>query len=100
LGEKPEVFPHNEDYTSVTMPDGQPFTLTKEQGRAIGMLHKAWLSGNPWVSNTSILKMLERETSRLQNIFRSTPGAWKVLIKSGRRGVYRLNLPDPPSSHI
>jgi hypothetical protein len=90
-------FAHSDDYTSVTKPDGQHFTLTKEQGRVIERLHKAWVSGDADVSKSSILKMLERETSRLQDIFRSTPGAWKALIKSTRRGVYRLKLPDPRS---
>jgi hypothetical protein len=92
-------FTHSEDYASVVMPDGQKFALTRDQGDVIKMLHEAWISGNPWVSKKRILEMLKRETSRLQDIFRSTPGAWKALIKSGRRGVYRLNLPDHPVSH-
>jgi hypothetical protein len=90
-------FTHSDDYTSLTMPDGRSFTLTKEQARAIGMLHKAWTSGNVGVSGRSILEALGRETSRLQDIFRSTPGAWKALVKSTRRGIYRLNLPEPRS---
>jgi hypothetical protein len=98
--QKPEGLSHSEGYTSVTKPGGQHFTLTKEQGRVIERFDKAWMSGNPDLSASSILSMLERETSRLQDIFRSSPGAWKALIKRTRKGVYRLNLPDPPVSHI
>jgi hypothetical protein len=97
--EKPKGLSHSEGYASVTMPNGKQFTLTGNQARVIEVLDKAWLSGNPDVNKSKILDILERETSRPQDIFKSTPGAWKALIKSTRRGVYRLNLPDPPVSH-
>jgi hypothetical protein len=96
--ESRQSFSHSDDYTSVTTPNGAKFTLTKAQGAVIAILHDAFKSGNPNVSNTKILETLERETSRLQDIFKSSPGGWKALIKSTRRGVYRLNLPDPSDS--
>jgi hypothetical protein len=61
-------------------------------------LHLAYKSGRPNVPIREILEKLERETSRLRDIFRSRPGAFEALVKHVRpgRGVCRLNFPDPP----
>ena len=91
---KPKGFSHSDGYASVTTPKGKRFTLTPEQARVIERLHEAWKSMNPELSKSTLLRLLERETSRLPDIFKSTPGAFKALIKPVRRGIYRLNLPN------
>lgn len=90
-------FVHGPHYRQVEIGNNR-FSLTPEQGRVIEILHEAYKKGRPIVPKEVILEKLERETSRLRDIFRSRPGAFKALIKraSPGRGIYRLNLPDPP----
>jgi hypothetical protein len=84
-------FEHSDDYTWVKI-RGKQFTLTPTQASVVQILHESYTRGKPDVSKKSILGKIEHETSRLRDIFKSTRGAWKVLVRSERRGVYRINL--------
>jgi hypothetical protein len=96
VGYGPDHFEHDHQYRHVEI-GGKPFSLTPDQARVIEILHLAHKSGRPDVPNREILAKLERETSRLRDIFRSRPGAWRALVKRGvGRGMSRLNLPDAP----
>lgn len=84
-------FEHSADYTWVKI-RGQKFTLTQTQAKVVQILNEAREEGKPDVSKAHILSKIERETSSLRDIFRSSRGAQDALVKEARRGVYRLNL--------
>jgi hypothetical protein len=84
-------FSASDDYRSIVF-RGPHYTVTLDQATIISTLHKAALSGHPDVSKGKLLAAVERETSRISDIFRGSP-LWKTLVISIRKGTYRLNIP-------
>jgi len=84
-------FRHSEDYMVVTI-HGQEFRLTSVQAQVIELLHQAYEKGQPDLGSALILEKIERKSSRLRDIFRSRPSAWKALVRITGRGLVRLNL--------
>jgi hypothetical protein len=87
---KRNLFDAAPDYRSICF-RGKRHTLTRNQSKIIGVLHKALLAGHPDVSKDKLLSAIESETSQVRDSFRRSP-LWKTLVTSPRLGVYRLNL--------
>jgi hypothetical protein len=89
---KGEEFTHSPDFRSINK-DGKPFLLTSKQAQVIQMLYDAHKEGLPGLGKDRILEDVSGG-SRLRDIFKSNPEAFKVLIKISekRRGIYRLNI--------
>lgn len=86
-------FIHNEDYTAVSL-DGMPYVLTTNQAMVIKALHEAYQRRTYWLGKDYLLEdLLETNSNRLRDTFKSNLEAWKNLIASDKRGRYRLNLP-------
>lgn len=82
---------HSVDFRSVVW-DGLPYTLTGTQAAIVGLLWAAWQQGTPEVSQAALLEGVGSLTSRVRELFRSSP-AWGNLIVSGsRRGTLKLNV--------
>jgi hypothetical protein len=84
-------FQHSADYRSISF-DGQHYTNTSRQAQIIEILHIAFLSGTPDLSDSHILEALDSPSSRLRDSFKGSE-LWGTLIISNRRGTRRLNLP-------
>jgi hypothetical protein len=91
-----EEFNHSADYRSIRW-QGSSYLLTPRQAQIVQILHEAYIAGTPELSNACILEKLEATTSRLRDSFKGTDlwGTGKMIIPCERRGMYRLNLPDP-----
>ncbi|MCL4552918.1 MAG: hypothetical protein M1305_05130 [Candidatus Marsarchaeota archaeon] len=88
-----DSFIHNEDYTAVSM-DGVPYVLTTNQAMVIKALHQAYQQRTYWLGKDYLLvNLLETNSERLRDTFKSNLEAWKGLIVNDKRGRYRLNLP-------
>jgi hypothetical protein len=87
-------FKHSQDYSSVNL-HGKPFTLTPIQARVIEMLDQARLNGTPYLHQSSIIKEVcaHTDTTRLRDLFKTNPKAWKELIEPGtKKGMKRLKF--------
>lgn len=89
--DKDNPFTHSPDYRSVSL-HGKNFSLTKLQAEVIKILHQNYMEGHSGIGGDAILNKLDSESSKLKDIFRSRPNAWKDLIASENKGVFRLNL--------
>jgi hypothetical protein len=69
----------------------QEFSLTRLQAAIVRELHRAALDGHPWVSRERLREAVEFESEKLSHLFRRMPN-WRELIRSDRRGNYRLNV--------
>ena len=85
------VFTQSDDCRTVCL-RGQPFVLTAMQGAAIKVLDEARLKGTPDVATDYLLEKIGARSSRLRDIFRSRPRAWKALVKRTGVGLVKLNL--------
>lgn len=85
-------FKHSPDFRTVRK-DGKKFELTSKQAQVIQMLWEAYKDGLPGLGKDRILEDVSGG-SRLRDIFKSNPKAFKALIKQGerRRGICRLNI--------
>jgi hypothetical protein len=72
-------FTHSPDFRSVSL-HGQHFTLTSIQAQVVEYLYGAYKNGTPEVGQHIILTKLELGSTRLRDIFRSTPGVWGKLV--------------------
>jgi hypothetical protein len=86
-----DPFEHSDDYRWIQLRN-QEYRLTSMQAQIIQILHKTHLDGKPEIGMDHILAEVEARSSRLRDIFRSRPGAWRDLIKKTSRGVIRLNI--------
>jgi hypothetical protein len=91
-----EEFKHSDDFRSIRW-QGISYSLTPGQAQIVQILHEGCMAGTPELPNAYILEKLEATTSRLRDSFKRTDlwGDGKLIIPCKRRGMYRLNLPDP-----
>lgn len=54
-------------------------------------LHEAAQAGEPWQNGKAILSRAGSKSLRMADVFKSQKD-WRHLIRSDRRGGYRLNL--------
>ena len=83
-------FRHDEDYLHVWLEDRE-YLLTQTQAGVVRVLHEAAKSDSPWMHLEEIRHAVDFETPKLSQLFRRMDG-WQDLIRSDRRGNYRLNL--------
>jgi hypothetical protein len=89
-------FKHSPDFRSVKI-DGNDFTLTAKQAQVIQILCEAHEHGTPDISQKHIMAKVNPNplgagSDRLRDIFKSEGKAWKCLIRSKRKGLFRLNI--------
>lgn len=84
-------FIYSPDYRYIKL-RGEEFRLTSVQAQVIEILHRNFLQGKPEIGQYFILEELGRKTSRLWYIFKSRREAWKKLIVSNHKGIFRLNI--------
>jgi len=90
---KEPLFSPSDDYRSVRF-DGNEYLLTLNQSKIVRCLHDAHARKHPNVAKARLLSAIGSETSEIRDSFRKSP-LWKTLVVSGgRRGTYRLKLPD------
>ena len=94
---KDEAFQRSDDYSSIEF-EGTRYSLTDSAARIVRVMYEAYLSGDPWVSATTIReKTRMNQTQRIDHAFRERDGqAFRkelVLSRTATR-QYRLKLPD------
>ena len=84
-------FRHAPDYRHVVL-DGLEYSLTATQALIVRVLHRAMDDeAGPWLHVEHIREQVGFESDKLAHLFRRLPD-WQILIRSDRRGYYRLNL--------
>ena len=78
------------DYQEVRC-NGSRFKLGPIQAEVIRALHAAVKSGEPWQNGKTVLSAAGSKSLRMADVFKSQKN-WRHLIRSDRRGGYRLNL--------
>jgi hypothetical protein len=76
------------DYRAVWLGE-ERIDLSLNQARVVELLHK---NDDTSLSQAYILETLEIRSSSLYQVFRTSPAAWKKLIRKVAKGVYALNL--------
>jgi hypothetical protein len=95
-------YSHSADYTRVAWA-GQSFAFTPTQARALKLLWEDWEDGGGCLAQSAIGDSIgsTAEPYRVSHTFR-TKGkqhpAWRVMFRTGAKGVICLNLPDSPQS--
>lgn len=84
------IFIHSADYFEVRC-SGCRFKLGPIQAEVVRALHKAAQAGAPWQNGKAILSGAGSKSLRMADVFKSQKD-WRHLIRSDRRGGYRLNL--------
>lgn len=83
-------FIHSVDYFEVRC-NGCRFKLGPIQAEVVRALHEAAQTGEPWQNGKAILSRAGSKSLRMADVFKSQKD-WRRLIRSDRRGGYRLNL--------
>ena len=84
------TFIHSADYLEVRC-NGCRFKLGPIQAEVVRALHEAAQAGAPWQNGKAILSRAGSKSLRMADVFKSQKD-WRQLIRSDRRGGYRLNL--------
>ncbi|WP_123193381.1 hypothetical protein [Pannonibacter phragmitetus] len=84
------TFIHSADYFEVRC-NGCRFKLGPIQAEVVRALHEAAQAGEPWQNGKAILSRAGSKSLRMADVFKSQKD-WRHLIRSDRRGGYRLNL--------
>ncbi|PQO24005.1 hypothetical protein C2I36_05260 [Rhodobacteraceae bacterium WD3A24] len=84
------TFIHSADYQEVRC-NGDRYKLGPIQAEVVRALHAAALAGEPWQNGKAILRGAGSKSLRMADVFKSQVN-WRRLIRSDRRGGYRLNL--------
>jgi len=83
------VFSASPDYHEVRC-GGHLFHLGHLQAQVVRALHEAARRGEPWQSGKEVLQIVGSRSLKMSDVFKSQKH-WRSLIKSNRRGDYRLN---------
>ncbi len=78
------------DYQEVRC-NGYRFKLGPIQAEVVRALHAAAQAGQPWQNGKAILSMAGSKSLRMADVFKSKKN-WRQLIRSDRKGGYRLNV--------
>lgn len=90
LGAAAGVFVASMDYQEIRH-RGRHYRLGPIQAAVVRALHAAVLAGDPWCEGKVILAEAGSRSLRMADVFKSQAG-WRSLIRSNRRGSYRLDL--------
>lgn len=78
------------DYQEVRC-NGYRFKLGPIQAEVVRALHAAAQAGEPWQNGKAILSAAGSRSLRMADVFKSKKN-WRQLIRSDRKGGYRLNV--------
>lgn len=67
------------------------FRLGPIQAEVVRLLHEAAQKDEPWQSGKRVLEIAGSRSMKMSDVFKSQ-AEWRELIKSNRRGAYRLNI--------
>ena len=84
------TFIHSADYFEVRC-NRCRFKLGPIQAEVVRALHEAAQAGAPWQNGKAILSRAGSKSLRMADVFKSQAN-WRRLIRSDRRGGYRLDL--------
>ncbi len=84
------AFINSADYLELRC-NGCRFKLGPIQAEVVRALHEAAQAGAPWQNGKVILSRAGSKSLRMADVFKSQKD-WRQLIRSDRRGGYRLNL--------
>ncbi len=84
------TFIANRDCSEVRC-NGHRFRLGPIQAAVVQVLHRAAQAGQPWQNGKVILSQAQSRSLRMSDVFKSKDN-WRDLIRSDRRGNYRLNI--------
>lgn len=79
------------DYSNVTY-RGVTYYLSTNQSMAIELLDYNRENGLHGLRGDTILERIESESKRFIDVFKGRKCAWKALITSPKKGVYKLNI--------
>ena len=79
----------SDDYREVRC-NGHHFKLGPIQAEVVRALHEALEAGQPWQNGKVILTQAGSKSLRMADVFKSKK-SWRQLIRSDRKGGYRLN---------
>lgn len=82
-------FRASDDYREVRC-NGHDFRLGPIQAEVVRALHEALEAGQPWQNGKAILTQAGSKSLRMADVFKSKKN-WRQLIRSNRKGGYRLN---------
>lgn len=88
--EEAGMFLASQDYQDVRC-NGVRFRLGPIQAEVVRALHEAALADAPWQNGKSILQAAGSRSLKMSDVFKSQKH-WRDLIRSDRRGAYRLNV--------
>ncbi len=88
---------HSPDFRSVHW-FGTDYYFSTGQAACVKRLWEAWEQGTPDVGQDKILVDAEVECKRLVDLFRGHPAWGTMILRSGPKGLYRLQEPTPPSA--
>lgn len=85
---------HSDDFRKVVK-EGKEYILTPKQAQVIEILYNNFMKGTPEVGQDFIRESIYGHnviiTTRVRDIFKSSPDARKALIEQGpRKGIFRL----------
>ena len=84
------TFVASHDYQEVLC-NGHKFRLGPIQAQVVRVLHEAAEVGEPWQNGKKILTAAGSRCLKMSDVFKSKNN-WRELIRSDRRGGYRLNV--------
>ncbi len=89
-GAEAQTFIASADYQEIRC-NGHRFKLGPIQAEVVRALHEAAQAGEPWQNGKAILSQAGSKSLRMADVFKSQKD-WRQLIRSDRRGGYRLNF--------
>lgn len=84
------AFIASRDYSEVRC-NGHQFQLGPIQAAVVQALHRGAQAGQPWQNGKNILSEARSKSLRMSDVFKSKHN-WRDLIRSDRRGNYRINI--------
>jgi hypothetical protein len=88
---------HSPDFRSVHW-FGQDYYFSTGQASCVQRLWEAWERETPDVAQDGILEKAGLESKRFVDLFRGHAAWKKMIVRSGPKGIYRLQEPTPPSA--
>lgn len=92
------AFIHNEDYSEVRFGEYR-FEFGALQGRVVQLLHQASQTEQPWIGLAELLMRANAGSRRIVDLFKRQPH-WRVLLRSDRKGRWRLNVSAPTGGPV
>ncbi len=89
--QEPQFLSQDNDYQHVSY-NGFSYQFGPIQASIVSILHRATIEGVCWRTGKNVLEQAGSASPRMADVFKSQPH-WRKLIRSDRRGRYRLAAP-------